>query len=296
MENIGIPSVYIDHLAYKKQKHKQCAFNLYASAMMSHALAPLCRAFGEKGWEGEARSCAHEILESTQKAFWDGNIYVVNLPWASGEGERRTCDRSLASAILFDLCPGGKTEAALAQLADEPPSMGLSYPANAGWRLWALAKGGRPDVILRDFRTRWAAMDSVKFNGTLQEFWQEKPDGGSVMSHSCPVPLYLMYMGIAGIQPLEPGFSRCMVRPQPGDLERVDLTARTVRGGIRFTTEGSRGKRRLTVAMPAGCTGELVVDARETLPLQGLPAAGDRGLSRFLLPPGATTEVTLRFT
>ena len=296
VEDLGIPSVYIDHLAYKKQKHKQCAFNLYASAMMSHALAPLCHAFGETGWEDEVRNCAHEILDAAQKAFWDGNVYVVNLPWAAGEGERRTCDRSLATAILFDLCPGGKTDAALAQLADEPPSMGLSYPANAGWRLWALAKGGRPDVILRDFRTRWAAMDSVKFNGTLQEFWQERPDGGSVMSHSCPVPLYVLYMGIAGILPLEPGFTRCMVRPQPGDLERVHLTARTVKGDIHFACDGLRGNRRLSVGMPSGCSGELVVDAREALPLDGLPASGDRDLRRFLLPAGTTTNVTLRFT
>ena len=296
VENIGIPSVWIDHLAYRKQKHKQCAFNLYATAMMSHALAPLCRAFGEQAWEQEALECARGILERTQKKFWDGNIYVANLPWAAEEGERRTCDRSLSTAILFDLCPDGRTEGALAQLVEEPPSMGLSYPANACWRLWALAKGGRPDAILRDFRTRWAAMDSVRCNGTLQEFWHERPDEGSVMSHCCVAPLYMMYMGIAGIHPLEPGFTRCMVRPQPGDLERVDLTARTVKGDIHFLAEGAQGTRRLSISMPAGCTGELTVDRRESLPLEALPPAGDRGLSRFLLPAGATTDVKLLFT
>ena len=296
VEHIGIPSVWIDHLAYRKQKHKQCAFNLYASAMLSHALAPLCRAFGEKGWEEEALTCSREILECTRKKFWDGSLYVANLPWAAEEGERRTCDRSLATAVLFDLCPGSRTDAALAQLADEPSSLGISYPANACWRLWALAKGGRPDVILRDFRTRWAAMDSVKLNGTLQEFWEERPDGGSVMSHCCVVPLYMIYMGIAGIQPLEPGFTRCMVRPQPGDLERVDLTARTVRGDIRFITDGTRGHRRCSVSMPAGCTGELTLDGRETPPLEALPPEGDTGLRRFLLPAGTTTDVHLRFT
>ncbi|HTY59066.1 MAG TPA: alpha-L-rhamnosidase C-terminal domain-containing protein [Bacteroidota bacterium] len=299
VEHLGVPSVYIDHLAYKKQKHKQCAFNLYAAAMLTHALAPLCRTFGESAWEKEVLAFASEILARTREVFWDDDagLYVANRPWAAEEGESRTCDRSLALGILYDLCPGGRSEKALAILADAPPSMGFSYPANACWRLWALAKGGRPDVILNDFRTRWAAMDSVAHNNTLQEFWIEKPDSGSVMSHSCPVPLYMMYMGIAGIQPLEPGFTRCMVRPQPGDLDHVALTSPTVRGDLRFASDGPKGARRVSVTMPPGCTGELTVDGRESLPLAACPSPGnERGLRRYTLPPGSVTEVTLRYT
>ncbi len=298
VEGLGVPSVYIDHLAYKKQKHKQCAFNLYAVAMLRHALAPLCSAFGERGWEKESLAFAGELLRRTQEVYWDSaeGVYVANRPWAKEEGESRTCDRSLALGILYDLCPASRTAPALSRLAEVPPSMGFSYPANSCWRLWALAKGGRPDVILSDFRTRWAAMYSVKHNNTLQEFWEEHPDSGSVMSHCCPVPLYLLYMGIAGIQPLAPGFTRCMVRPQPGDLERVALTALTVKGEILFATEGRPGDRRLSVTMPAGCTGELTVDRRETLPLKPWPSGRERGLRRYLLAPGSTADLTLKYT
>ena len=298
VENLGVPSVYIDHLAYRKQKHKQCAFNLYTAAMLRHALAPLARAFSEREWESEALAFSSEILARTQEVFWDGaeGIYVANRPWAAEEGELRTCDRSLALGILYDLCPAGRSAKSLSILAESPPSMGSSYTANACWRLWALAKGGRPDVILNDFRTRWAAMDSVKFNSTLQEFWNEKPDSGSVMSHCCPAPLYMMYMGIAGIQPLEPGFTRCMVRPQPGDLEHVALVAPTVQGDLRFSSDGRKGARQLSLTMPAGCTGELTVDSRESLPLAAWPSAGEIGLRRYMLPPGSITDVTLRYT
>ena len=41
--NLGVPSVWIDHHAYLKQRHKQCAFNLYIAAAMEKALAPICR-------------------------------------------------------------------------------------------------------------------------------------------------------------------------------------------------------------------------------------------------------------
>ncbi|NOS71178.1 MAG: alpha-L-rhamnosidase, partial [Verrucomicrobia bacterium] len=47
VEDLGIPSVWIDHNAYKLQRHKQCAFNLYAAAMFQHALAPLARAVAD---------------------------------------------------------------------------------------------------------------------------------------------------------------------------------------------------------------------------------------------------------
>jgi alpha-L-rhamnosidase len=228
--------------------------------------------------------------------FWDEHegLYVANRPWAKDEGESRTCDRSLALGILYDLCPDSHTAPAISRLAESPPSMGFSYPANACWRLWALAKGGRPDVILSDFRTRWSAMDSVRYNNTLQEFWTERPDSGSVMSHSCPVPLYVLYMGIAGIQPIAPGFTRCMVRPQVGDLERVSLTAPTVRGDILFHSRGPRGGRHLSVTMPPGCTGELAVDGKESLPLKPWPA--EKGLRRYILEPGSTTDVVLQHT
>ena len=47
VENLGIPQVWIDHSAYQRQRHKQCAFNLYAAAMLEHALAPIARARGD---------------------------------------------------------------------------------------------------------------------------------------------------------------------------------------------------------------------------------------------------------
>ena len=89
------------------------------------------------------------------------------------------CDRSLATAVLFDQCPQGEAEAAVRVLAECPPEMGFSYPANAGWRLWALGKGGRADVIVKDFRERWANMESVLLNNTLQEDWHALPDSSS---------------------------------------------------------------------------------------------------------------------
>jgi len=175
--------------------------------------------------------------------------------------------------------------------------MGFSYPANAGWRLWALGKGGRADVIVKEFRERWANMESVPLNNTLQENWHAKPDSGDEWSH-CPLaPLYVTTMSLAGINPLAPGFKRCEIRPQLADLDGLELTVHSVQGPIEFSGRGKIGSRELTVKLPSGCEGEFVVDQRETLPLTPVAgSAASSGLARYRLPASRTTTVHLKFT
>lgn len=298
VENLGIPYVWIDHIAYEKQRHKQCAFNLYTAAMLRHALAPLCQAMNDAARAQTAKTLGERLEAATVKHFWDSQrrLFVVNQPWLREEKQIRLCDRSLSTAILFDQCPGGDFDAGLRALAECPPEMGFSYPANQGWRLWALAKGGRADVVVKDLRERWATMPSVTLNNTLQEDWHVEPDSGSEWSH-CPVaPLYVSYMSLAGIRPLEPGFARCEIRPQLADLDLLELTAFTVRGPLTFLCRGKRGDRELSLALPEHCAGELLVNKEEKLDLEPLAGAAPAGLRRYRLPQGKPVTVHLRFT
>ena len=291
VENLGIPSVWIDHVAYRRQRHKQCAFNLYTAAALEHGLAPLAGALGDQKQQRAALELGRSLREAAVQHFWsaDRGVFVNNLPWLAEEKTVRLCDRSLANAILFDQCPGHRTGATLKALAECPPEMGFSYPANAGWRLWALAQGGRADVVLKDLRERWAPMPSVQLNNTLQEDWTAAPDSHSQWSHCAVAPLYILYMSILGLRPLAPGFRRCEFRPQLANLEQLDLTACTVRGPIDFTARGPLGGREITLALPPGCEAELVVPQGETLSLK--PAAGQSppGHRRYALPAGQAT-------
>jgi alpha-L-rhamnosidase len=297
-ENLGVPSLYIDHNAFKAQKHKQCSFNLYTSAMALHALAPLCDAFGDRRWGEMVRGVGADLLKSTIRTYWDGkrNLFVDNLPWAGKEKEVRFSDRTLATAVLFDQCPGGKLQPSVDMLAACPPEMGFSYPANAGWRLWALAKGGRADTIVNDLRTRWAPMDSVRLNNTLQEFWTANLDSTDQWSHCAVVPLYVLYMNIAGIRPLTPGYQTYEIVPQFADIQALELTAHTVRGPIRMKWEGSKGERRLIVETPSDAAGEIALDKREDISLKRLKGAGLQGRTRYRLPAGETVTLSLRYT
>ena len=296
VENIGIPSVWIDHVAYQRQRHKQCAFNLYAAAAMEDALAPLCRAFGQTSQAEAVEQFGQELVKATVSRFWSPSqaLFVNNLPWLAEEHAARTCDRSLATAILFDQCPNSQTAAALRSLVECPPDMGFSYPANAGWRLWALAKSGRADIITADLRRRWATMASVKLNNTLQEDWQAQPDSGAQWSHCAVVPLYIAFHGLLGLRPLEPGFKRYELRPQLGDLEDLDLTAFTVQGPVSMRSRGKLGERDVVLQLPPGGQGELVLPQDEVIDLPTSAGPAPAGHRRFRLAPGGTVTLRLK--
>ncbi len=263
VENIGMPAVWIDHLAYRRQRHKQCAFNLYAAAMFQYALAPIAQAFGEPGRAQGFVELGRAIVAAVVQRFWSAErgVFVNNLPWLAEEQAPRLCDRSLATALLFDQCPGGQVAAALRALVECPDELGRSYPANACWHYWALARYGRADLVLREFRERWATMASVVQNNTIQEFWEVRPDSADQWSHCAVTPIALLCTDIAGIRPAAPGFARCQVRPQLGDLAQLDLTAHTVRGPIRFVAQQVGGLHHITVTLPPGCGGELLLPA-----------------------------------
>ncbi len=298
VENLGIPTVWIDHEAYRQQRHKQCAFNLYAAAMLQHALAPMAEVMSEPDQATEVRKFGQELLQATQRHFWSDQhrMFVDNLPWLEEEKQLRTSDRALAMSVLFDQCPNGQTEAAVEELATCPTHMGFSYPCNAGWRLWALAQAGRIEPVLHDFRSRWATMQSVLENNTLQEMWQVAPDSTNQWSHCAVVPLFVLTEDIAGIRPLEPGYARCQIRPQLGDLNQLELNSYTPHGPIHLAASQQADGRHLALTIPAGVAAELVVPANEASAIQLPRLAPDTptGLKRFQLTSGAANEVVLK--
>jgi alpha-L-rhamnosidase len=307
VENLGIPCVWMDYAAYPPastiaganiQRHRQCAFNLYTAAMLEHALAPICRVCGDEKQADAFVRTSRRLVTATVQRFWskDRRLFINNLPWLAQEKRISMCDRSLATAVIFDQCPGGDITASLSTLADAPKEMGFSYTCNAGWRLWALAKGGRPDAILHDLRTRWATMDSVRLNNTLQEQWKVRPDSTSQWSH-CPLaPLYILYEGLVGLRALAPGFQKVELRPQLADLPDLDLTAHAVPGPLRFAASGQLGDRRLTIELPSGCTGEIVLPQAEKPSLEPATGPTPQGCRRYRLPVHSKTDLHLVHT
>ncbi|MEL6592065.1 MAG: alpha-L-rhamnosidase N-terminal domain-containing protein, partial [Bacteroidota bacterium] len=243
VENIGVPTVWLDNY-YDSQRDKQCAFNLYIAAAMRYALAPLCEVMGEDSWKQQLERFAKQVLSATQRSFWDQNeeVYVSNLPWRN---QRSHFDeRSLSLSILYDLCPNSRLEKAVELLAKPPAdNYAKAFPANAGWRYWALAKAGEVDVILEDLRQRWANLPSVLLNNSLQEEWSVKADANAQWSHAAMAPLYVYSMCLLGIRPIVAGGKIIEICPQFGALEDLSFRYYCPSGSVLFSMQRSSGER-----------------------------------------------------
>ena len=292
VENLGMCSVYIDHEAYKQTKHKQLALNLYIVAMCRNALSTLCQAFGDTQKADEINQYAADILQGCIQKFWDKEQH---LPWKDEEGEIRYCDRSLATALIFDLCPNGETAKALNLLEQSPAEMGVSYPCNAVWPLWALVKYRKINTVLSDLREKWGNMSSVWANNTLQEFWQAYPDEGSQWSHCAMYPLIALNQGIAGVYPLKPGCERIKMEPQLGDLEHIRFDVQTLKGAIQFSAQGIKGKRELRLQVPDSLSIELRLDKREKVDLPLLRTEKD-GINVYKITHPGSYVLKLKYT
>lgn len=294
VENTGMPWVWVDWPScFKAQRHKHCCFNLLVAEMIGNRLPDLCRLFGEQEKAEHFAALGRRILAAAQRNYWsrDHGCFVDNLPWLAEEGGPRYSDMTLGRSIVFDQCPGNATARSLDLLVEQPKEMGKGYPPHVCWRLWALAKGGRADAILRELREVWTPLPSVQLNNTISEFFNAPPDSMGQWSHAAVVPLYIATMSLAGIRPVEPGYARYEIRPQLADLPDLKLDVTTPHGLIGFDARGPLGARELALTLPPRAKGELVVDPRETLPLE---SAGVRG--RFRLTPGRELKLSLKHT
>jgi alpha-L-rhamnosidase len=296
VENLGVPCVWMDHIAYKQQKHKQLSFNLYVSAMTGTSLYSLCNLFGDVEMAKQAKDFSEKILSNCVAKFWSSEerAFIDNKPWMKEEKEARYSDRALATALLFHQCPGNDEKKSIEILKSFPPNMGVSYPCNAVWRYWALAENGEMETLLSDLRNQWGKMPSVWENNTLQEDWNAMHDSNSQWSHCAVAPIVLLYQGLAGAKPLTPGGRKYRIWPKACDISLIDIDIQTMAGAIRFRSEGLKGHRTLLLDVPKETEVELWLDNREKVKFTEVGKASN-GITKYRVAGGTKIELKLRY-
>jgi alpha-L-rhamnosidase len=297
VEDLGVTCVWMDHIAFKRQKHKQLSFNLYVSAMTGTSLCELSRLFGDSATTKQAKEFSEKILSDCVAKYWSNEekVFIDNKPWIDEEKEVRYSDRALATALLFHQCPGNDEKKSVEILKTFPTNMGVSYPCNAVWRYWALAENGEVETLLYDLRNKWGKMPSVRENNTLQEDWNALHDSDSQWSHCAVAPIVLLYQGLAGAKPLSPGGKKYRILPQPGNLSLIDIDIQTINGAIKFKSEGMKGNRTVSLLVPEGNEVELWLDSREKVNLPEIEK-NRRGITKYRLAGGSALKLKLKFT
>ena len=295
-EDYAFPIVYVGfNGSFPRQRDRQCCFNLIWAASLTRAMAPMCRAFGDGKLANEIERLGARVLKATVARFWsqEHGAFVDNLPWWREDGGVHFSEVTLGVSVEHDQCPGGAIERSVELLATKPKNVGIDQATEqAGLVWWALAKGGRADVVVRELREVFGTMPSVLQNNTIPEGYTggKRTDTAAQWNWNCVAPIYVAVMSLAGIRPLESAFKRYEIRPQLADLPDLALTVHTPHGPIVFSGKGPLGARTLTLTLPPNAAGELVVHPDERLALK-LIAPG-----RFALPVAQTVNLELKHT
>jgi len=187
-----------------------------------------------------------------QRAFWTGTGYR-----SAGYKHGGYDDRAQGMAVVSGLSDA-QHWATIRAVLDTTLRAGAYLEK---YILEAYFQMSDAEAGLARMKKRYARMIDSPLT-TLWEGWDigDPTYGGGTYNHGWTGgPLTLLHQYVTGLEPLEPGYARFRVRPQPGPLRRVSAQAETVRGRIQTSLEREQDQTRLTVNVPPGTTAEVSV-------------------------------------
>lgn len=103
------------------------------------------------------------------------------------------------------------------------------------------------------------------------------------------VPANVIPRKLMGIEPVEPGFRRARIKPQPGPLRTASITMPTIRGDVGVSFDNAPGRFVLEVAMPVNMVGDVYLplysQGRFTLTMDGKSLPGVKAENGFVKVP-----------
>jgi hypothetical protein len=118
------------------------------------------------------------------------------------------------------------------------------------------------DLLTSQSDRSWVNMLRVGSTVTT-EAWDVKYKANAGWTHAWSAsPAHLLPRKLLGVEPLEPGFGKVLIRPRPGKLTHATATLPTIRGPIRVSFDQHPGKSfQLKFNLPANVTGCVVLEA-----------------------------------
>jgi alpha-L-rhamnosidase len=222
------------------------AFNARAVELLGHIAAVLRKdddAARYAALAGHLREAInHHLYDPEQGAFRDG----------------KDIDHHALHASIMPVALGLARQAYLEPVAEHIFARGMQCNLyGAQYLLEALYAAHRGDLALARMNAleghSWGHM-MYRLGATIAtEAWDPALKGNMAFSHPGwgSAPANNIARGLFGIRPLEPGFARFQVKPQPGGLRWARIEIPTIKGGIGVAFIHRADTVELTVRVPA---------------------------------------------
>ncbi|MGQ9621140.1 MAG: alpha-L-rhamnosidase-related protein [Bacteroidales bacterium] len=180
--------------------------------------------------------------------------------YIDGEGSEHSSLHANMMPLAFGIVPENATKS----VVDFIKTRGMACSVyGAQYLLEGLFNAGEADYALSLMTSKsdrsWRNM--IRAGSTItMEAWDMKYKPNADWNHAWgAAPANIIVRHLWGIKPLEPGFLKAEIKPQPGTLEWTEVTAPTIRGPIKGSyRKTKKGNEEYIFDIPHGITAEFV--------------------------------------
>jgi hypothetical protein len=123
--------------------------------------------------------------------------------------------------------------------------------------------------------------NTIRMGATISvEAWDNKYKPNLDWNQSAgSVPAYVIPRHLMGVEPLEPGFGKIRIHPQPGALQHAEIKTPCIRGDVRVAFDNRPGESFvMETEIPANTTAEIMlpkVSGKYSLTVDGMAVKGE---------------------
>ena len=248
------PGSFTDGGQGERDNHEMLPVNTVVNAFHCHALRLMSRisqALGNTDNQNRFSNQANRVHNSINHLLFDHTqgIYV------DGESSEHSSLHSNMFMLAFDLVPDDRKASVISFVK----SRGMACSVyGAQYLLEALYQNGEDQYALEMMtaqhdRSWW---NMIQCGSTItMEAWDLKYKNNLDWNHAWgAAPANIIPRFVLGVRPLEPGFSKVLIQPQPGSLKHLSGTVPTIHGPVSVFLESIQAGsiQKLSVTIPAG--------------------------------------------
>ena len=201
-------------------------------------------------------------------------LLLKNGKYVDGEGS----DHSALHANMLPLAAGLVPEEQVESVADFAISRGMACSVyGAQYLLEGLYEAGEAqaalDLMTSKEKRSWNNMMECGSTITM-EAWDNKFKPNQDWNHAWgAAPGNIIARFLLGVRPLEPGFKKVLIQPQPASLKEVKGVVPTIRGPVTVIIKQQGSRFMLGVDIPANMTAKIGIPNCSTVQLDGQPVS-----------------------